>query len=61
MEEPVTPEDFDIVIESAYMPRSEYRISDESKEWVFIHHTAGWNNPFKTITPSNSGSPLVIF
>ena len=49
MEEPVNPEDFDIVIENAHMPRSEYRTSDEPKEWVFIHHTAGWNSPFKTI------------
>lgn len=49
MEEPAVPEDFDIVIEKAHMPRNEYYMTDEKKDWVFIHHTAGWNNPFKTI------------
>ena len=49
LEQPVSPEDFDLVIKEAYMPKSEYRTTSEKKDWVFIHHTAGWNNPFKTI------------
>lgn len=50
LELPVSPEDFDLVIKEAHMPKSEYRTTSEKKDWVFIHHTAGWNNPFKTIS-----------
>ena len=50
MEEPVVPEDFDLVIEKSYMPKDEYRTTSEKKDWIFIHHTAGWNNPFNTIS-----------
>lgn len=49
MEEPIVSEDFDIKVEQAFMPRDEYYYSSEKKDWVFIHHTAGWNNPFNTI------------
>ena len=49
LEQPVIPEDFNLVIKEAHMPKSEYRTTSEKKDWVFIHHTAGWNNPFKTI------------
>ena len=49
LELPVSPEDFDLVIKEAHMPKSEYRTTSEKKDWVFIHHTAGWNNPFTTI------------
>lgn len=49
MEEPPVPEDFDIKIVESFMPRNEYYTTDEKKDWIFIHHTAGWNNPFNTI------------
>ena len=49
MEEPAVPEDFEIVIEKAHMPKNEYYMTDEKKDWIFIHHTAGWNNPYNTI------------
>ncbi len=49
MEEPVVPEDFDLIIEKSYLPKNEYYVTDEKKDWIFIHHTAGWNNPFNTI------------
>ena len=48
-EEPAVAEDFDLVIHQAHMPRDEYYMTDEKKDWIFIHHTAGWNNPFNTI------------
>ena len=50
MEEPVVPEDFGFSVSKAYMPKDEYFITSEKKSWIFIHHTAGWNNPFKTIS-----------
>lgn len=34
----------------AHLPKSEYLPSNGKKEWVFLHHTAGWENPFNTIT-----------
>lgn len=27
----------------------EYYSTEERKEWIFLHHTAGWNNPFRTV------------
>jgi hypothetical protein len=49
MEELPVGEDFDLEIVEAFMPRNEHYVTDEKKDWIFIHHTAGWNNPFKTI------------
>ena len=48
-EEPAVAEDYDLVIHQAHMPVDEYYMTDEKKDWIFIHHTAGWNNPFNTI------------
>lgn len=39
----------DVNIQKAYMPRSEYYIHNGKKEWIFLHHTAGWDNPYSTI------------
>lgn len=36
-------------IERYYLPRGEYKEGPTNKEYAFIHHTAGWNNPYKTI------------
>lgn len=49
MEEPIVPEDYGIKVSKAYMPKNEYYTTDEKKSWIFLHHTAGWNNPFRTI------------
>jgi N-acetyl-anhydromuramyl-L-alanine amidase AmpD len=27
----------------------EYYTTEEKKEWLFLHHTAGWNNPFAVV------------
>ena len=32
-----------------FMPKDEYRQGPIKAEWLFLHHTAGWNNPFNTI------------
>jgi hypothetical protein len=32
-----------------FMPKDEYLTGPIKPEWLFIHHTAGWHNPFNTI------------
>lgn len=34
----------------AFLPEKEYIKANLNKHWVFLHHTAGWHNPFSTIT-----------
>ena len=38
-----------LTIEKHYLPKDEYKVGPTNKEYVFLHHTAGWHNPFKTI------------
>ena len=38
-----------LIIERHFLPSGEYKIGPTSKEYVFLHHTAGWHNPFKCI------------
>lgn len=38
-----------ILIHEHYLPKNEYFPGPVSKEWIFLHHTAGWNNPYKVI------------
>ena len=37
------------VIHQHYLPKGEYKEGPTNKEYVFIHHTAGWNNPYNTV------------
>lgn len=32
-----------------WLNKDEYRTSNHKKEWIFLHHTAGWENPYQTI------------
>lgn len=32
-----------------FMPKDEYLKGPIKAEWLFLHHTAGWHNPFNTI------------
>lgn len=32
-----------------FMPEGEYKKGPINAEWVFIHHTAGWHNPYNSI------------
>ena len=32
-----------------FLPHGEYKAGPVKPEYVFIHHTAGWHNPYKTI------------
>jgi len=38
-----------LVIEKYFLPKGEYKNGPTNKEYVFLHHTAGWHNPFRTI------------
>jgi hypothetical protein len=40
--------EFDEII--SYLPKGEYKSGNYKKRWMFLHHTAGWHNPFKTVT-----------
>ena len=32
-----------------YLPDGEYFADNTKKEWLFLHHTAGWQDPYQTI------------
>lgn len=40
----------ELIINRSYLPKGEYVEGPTKKEYLFLHHTAGWNNPYKTIT-----------
>tara|TARA_R110002074_G_scaffold260769_2_gene433099 strand:+ start:1349 stop:2224 length:876 start_codon:yes stop_codon:yes gene_type:complete len=37
-----------LIIHSHYLPTDEY-MTGSKPEYIFLHHTAGWNNPYRTI------------
>lgn len=37
------------IIHRYFLPKGEYVKGNISNDYIFIHHTAGWNNPYKTI------------
>ena len=36
-------------IKEHFMDKAQYLVGSGKKEWIFLHHTAGWDNPFGTI------------
>jgi len=38
-----------LLINKHYLPVGEYKEGAWNKEYLFLHHTAGWHNPFRTI------------
>jgi len=38
-----------LIIEQHFLPKGEYLDGPTNKEYLFLHHTAGWHNPYKTI------------
>jgi hypothetical protein len=36
-------------LKDTYLPKGEYKQGPTNKEYIFLHHTAGWHNPYKTI------------
>lgn len=41
--------DQSIDIKRLHLPVGEYLAGPTKKDWLFLHHTAGWNDPFNTI------------
>ena len=38
-----------MTIKEHWMPKSQYVDDITKKQWLFLHHTAGWHNPYGTI------------
>ena len=38
-----------LIIEQYFLPKGEYLEGPTNKEYLFLHHTAGWHNPYKTV------------
>ena len=38
-----------VEINKNYLPESEYYSGPVKKDYLFLHHTAGWDNPYQTI------------
>ena len=36
-------------IEQYFLPKGEYKTGPTTKEYLFLHHTAGWHNPYRVI------------
>lgn len=39
----------DFLIKEKFLPTGQYLAGPTKKEWFFLHHTAGWHNPYATI------------
>ncbi len=37
-------------IKKQFLPKGEFLAGPTKKDWLFLHHTAGWENPYNTIT-----------
>jgi len=37
-------------IKKQFLPNGEFFAGPTKKDWVFLHHTAGWENPYNTIS-----------
>lgn len=42
-------DNIEVQINEAFLPNDEYLKGPTKKRWLFLHHTAGWHNPFNTI------------
>ncbi len=38
-----------LVVNKYFLPKGEYKEGPTQKDYLFLHHTAGWNNPYKTV------------
>ncbi len=43
-----------LVIKKSYLDKDEYLAGPTEKVYLFLHHTAGWNNPYNTIKSWNN-------
>lgn len=44
-----TPQKNVFTYEKRHLPKGEWFEGPTEKKWIFLHHTAGWENPFNTI------------
>lgn len=47
--EKVDDPDFNLDIKVHHLPVGEYNPGPTKKEWLFLHHTAGWHDPYQVI------------
>lgn len=47
--EQVYTTDNGLIVNRHFLPKGEYLNGPSKKEYCFLHHTAGWNNPYKTV------------
>jgi hypothetical protein len=47
--EQVYTTDNGLIVNRHFLPKGEYLEGPSKKEYCFLHHTAGWNNPYKTV------------
>ena len=40
---------YDQTIHRHYLPKGEYLDGPITNDYIFLHHTAGWHNPYKTV------------
>lgn len=38
-----------LLYEKYYLPSNEYSLEKSIKEYIYLHHTSGWQNPYKVI------------
>lgn len=38
-----------LLVHKYFLPEGEYKAGPTPKEYLFLHHTAGWHNPYKTV------------
>lgn len=38
-----------LVVNKYFLPKGEYKEGPTQKEYLFLHHTAGWHNPYNTV------------
>lgn len=38
-----------LVVNKYFLPKGEYKEGPTEKDYLFLHHTAGWNNPYATV------------
>jgi hypothetical protein len=39
----------DLVVNKHFLPKGEFIEGPTHKDYLFLHHTAGWNNPYNTV------------
>jgi len=39
----------DLMVNKYFLPKGEYKSGPTPKEYLFLHHTAGWHNPYRTV------------